>query len=154
MEYKALPMEQMYPLLEEQMKQQGDAVIAVTGFSMLPTLRQGRDAVALAQPGRLRRGDIILYRRKAGQFVLHRIVREQEDGLLCCGDNQWKLETVEREQVLAVVCAVWRKGRKVPTNSPCLWTGLWLVLFPVRRPLLAVRRALGRLKRKWKQRGH
>ena len=148
-------MERLYPILEEQMEGGGSGRLIVTGSSMLPTLRQGRDSVVLKRPGTLQRGDIILYRRRSEQYVLHRIIRVREGGLLCCGDNQWQTERVEQDQVLAVVTAVQRRGRSFSTAGLCfrLWTVIWLALFPGRRPLIAVRRRLGRIKRFWKNRG-
>ena len=63
--------------------QTGDTPLSlpVTGSSMLPFLVPGRDSVLLARPGRrLRRGDMVLYRREGGGYVLHRIVACQRDG--------------------------------------------------------------------------
>lgn len=151
MRSKVLPMEQIYPLMEDQLERGGATILAVTGSSMLPTLRQGRDMAVLKKPEHLKRGSIILYRRYTGQFVLHRIVQVQDSGFLCCGDNQWQTEAVEPNQVLAAVAAVRRRGREVPADGPL--SRLWLALFPARRPLLAIRRRLGRIKRIWKSRG-
>ena len=145
---RALPMAQLYPLLAEQMEGGGSCLLAVTGSSMLPTLRQGRDVVVLRRPEELRRGDVILYRRESGQYVLHRIIRHAWRDCLCCGDNQRQTERVKREQILAVVSAVRRGGRLLSTRSFGwrLWSRLWLALFPARRPILWARRRLGRLR--------
>ena len=153
MERRAIPMGELYPLLAEQMDRGGSCLLPVTGFSMLPALRQGRDTAVLRRPGRPRRGDVVLYRRENGQFLLHRVVRTGKGSLLCCGDNQWRGETVAPEQVLAVLSAVRRGGRVIGIRSPGwrIWGGLWTALYPVRRPLIALRRSLGRVRKLWKR---
>lgn len=152
MKMAALPMERLYPLLAEQLERGGSALLPVTGSSMLPALRQGRDTVVLCPPEELRRGDVILFLRGNGRYVLHRIIRRSGPGFLCCGDNQWQTERVAAEQVLARVSAVRRRGREIPAASPGwrLWAWLWTALMPVRRPVLRVRRGLGKLRRIWK----
>ena len=141
---KRLPMEELYPILEEQLASGGRCLLPVTGSSMLPALRQGRDAVLLEKRP-VGRGDVILYRRENGAFILHRIVGERGDLWLCCGDNQWRGEAVPKDRVLAAVAAVRRGGRE--TGLSPLWTALWTGLFPVRRPLIALRRWAGKVKK-------
>ena len=57
---------------------------------MLPLLRQGRDlfTVRAKKPGeRLQVGDVALYRRPPGRYVLHRIVEAGEGEYVLLGDN-------------------------------------------------------------------
>ena len=106
MEFRAVPMERLAELLEFQLDRGGRAALTVTGNSMVPMLRHRRDSVVLTRPpeGGPRRGDIILYRRDSGQYVLHRVVEARgEDSLVCCGDHDWRREAVSPGQVLAVV---------------------------------------------------
>ena len=61
--------------------------LLVTGSSMIPFLREGRDTVFLRKPDRLHRGQIVFFRRKSGEFTLHRIRKIYKDGrLLSNGD--------------------------------------------------------------------
>ena len=150
MEVRRIPMEQLGPLLEEQL-QNGCAMLHVTGHSMLPMLRGGRDVVQLAAlyelPGQ---GDVLLYRRASGQYVLHRLIRMVDrDTCLCCGDNQWQREFVPAASVMARVERFCRNGKWIDCKRDkgyCHYTKIWTALFPVRRPLIAVRRLLGRLR--------
>lgn len=89
------------------------------GTSMLPLLRQKQDSVVLTQPkAPISKGEIILYRRENGQYVLHRIVGKDEKGYICCGDNQTALEYgVKEENVIAVVEAIYRKERYVDRKN-------------------------------------
>ena len=112
--------------------------ITPTGSSMLPTLRGGRDTVVLEAPGekKLRRGDIILYRRLDGTYVLHRIVGVSgpRQRYTLCGDNQIALERgIDREQVLAVVRSIRRGSRVIHCDSRLyhLYSEAWMALrFP------------------------
>lgn len=150
MQLTTIPMETLAQLLETQLQLGGRASLVVTGDSMYPTLRHRKDRVELVPPPeKLRWGDLILYRRETGQYILHRIIsRPRGDSFFCCGDNQWERETVTQPQVMAFVERFTRKGKTYCTTdwSNRLWVGVWCWLFPVRRPLLAIRRWLGRLK--------
>ena len=152
MKQKVVPMEELYPIIKEQLEAGGQYLLPVTGCSMLPALRQGRDSVILRPPARLKRRDIILYRRQSGQYVLHRIIRQEGEGFLCCGDNQFLAEYVAPKQILAVVSAIMqnRRQKELRSLSWQLWSCLWTALFPVRRPLIRLRRAMGQFKRRWK----
>lgn len=124
--------------------------LTVTGRSMTPFLRHGRDAVLLekgAAPYRV--GDILLYLRAPHVPVLHRVVRVERDGtLVLCGDAQTALEPVHPRQVLGRATHVERNGRSLPCSHPALRArvALWIRLRPLRRCILAARRRLGRLK--------
>ena len=134
-----------------QLQEGGHASLVVTGNSMYPTLSHGRDTVFL-QPveGQLQKGDLILYRRENGDYVLHRIVRcPSLNEWVCSGDNQWEPERVCREQAVAKVYSFCRKGKEyaVTAQGYRCYVWLWVCLFPIRRPILAVRRFFGRLYR-------
>lgn len=151
MEVTPIPMESLAELLSLQMESGGIARLVVTGSSMHPTLRHRKDAVFLRPVEReLRRGDLILYRRKNGRFVLHRIIsRPNGDMFFCAGDNQWQKERVTTAQVLGVTDGFIRDGKIYSEDNRGyrLWVNLWLFLFPLRRPVLTLRRFLGRIRR-------
>lgn len=140
-----LPMEQLVELIRLQLREGGIAPLTVTGSSMHPTFRHRRDTVMLSvrQPHKY---DVILYKRDDGDYILHRIVRE-ENGFVCCGDNQWQPESVREDQIIAVVVSFDRKGKRYDEDH-CgyrLWVRFWTGLYPIRRPILAVRHGLGRV---------
>lgn len=146
---RIIPMEELSELIALQLESGGVARLTVTGCSMLPLLRHGKDAVELtAITGNEKKGDILLYRRKNGQFVLHRAIAETQTGFLCCGDNQAQKETVDRDQLLAVVCGYLRGGKHYTLRHfPYrVYTAAWVGLFPLRRYYIAIRRRLGKLR--------
>ena len=117
---KKVRLEQMLPIIEEKISSGGEVSIPITGRSMYPTLRSGRDyAVLCKAKEHLEKGDIPLYRRENGQFVLHRVVGEDENGYVLCGDNQNEKEYgIAHSQVIALLCAVERDGKRIPIDSP------------------------------------
>lgn len=146
---QSLPMEQLMQLLDVQLRTGGKAYLTVTGNSMRPVLRNLTDRVELTPVTELKSGDIILYQRENEQYVLHRILRILPDGsYLCCGDNQWETEIIRREQILAVVSGFSRGKQTYDVRHPGYraYVRTWVALHPIRRPLLAVRRHLGRLR--------
>jgi len=137
-------MEPLLALLEET-----DAVpLVVSGSSMTPFLVHRRDTVYLSKVCRpLKRGDMVLYRRDSGAYILHRIFRTEGDTFTMVGDNQTLLESgIRRDQVKAVVTAVYRKGRRLQKGS--FWweffEKIWIRMVPVRP---AVRKGYACLKR-------
>lgn len=111
--------------------------IPVSGNSMCPFLHPG-DQVFLEQPGtRLKKGDVVLFTRPTGQYILHRICRVNPDGsFLMMGDNQqWKEPVRSARWIHARVTAVSRKGKMVKPGSLCWWfyAKPWLWLGPHRR---------------------
>ena len=87
-------MESLLPFIEEAFNRGVDFQIPITGTSMNPLLYQKRDFVKIVKPVLpLKIGDIPLYRRNSGAFVLHRVVGIKDNGeYIMCGDNQIVLE--------------------------------------------------------------
>ena len=119
---------------------QQDLPVPVTGNSMCPFLHPG-DIVYLNRYTELEKGDIVLFTRPDGSFVLHRIYQIKKDGsYLILGDNQMLPEPVPAERIHAIVTSV-RIKEKVVTPKSLRWqcfAKLWT------RP---VRRIIGKLRR-------
>lgn len=140
-EYKvkvAAPEQIMEPLLGL-LEETETVPLVITGSSMTPFLVHGRDTVYLSRPEEpFRRGDMLLYRRNSGAYVLHRVYRVEGERFTMVGDAQTVLEPgIRREQILARVTAVRRKGKLLRSGS--FWweffEKIWIRLVPV-RPLL------------------
>ena len=120
-----------------QMLQEVESVpLVISGSSMAPFLVHGRDTVYLSEVTQpLKKGDVILYRRSSGVYVLHRIYRERNGSYDLVGDGQVGLEPgIRREQVLAIVKAVRRNGKLLCKGSFCweFFEHIWLTLLPFR----------------------
>lgn len=155
MKNMAIPMAELVQLLQLQMETAGSAPLTVTGNSMYPMLKHRRDSVVLTPVTKpLKRADLILYRRQNGAYVLHRILRVKGEQLICCGDNQYRTETIDARQVLAVVTAFTRKGKtyQVTDKGYCRYVAFWVGLHPLRWLYLGPRRVLGYIRRAIKRR--
>lgn len=142
----------LLPMMEESFRQGLTVTLGVTGNSMRPLFAHKRDCAILSpcDPRALRRGDVPLYRRPDGTFVLHRILHVQEDTYTLAGDAQRKKEVgLPKECVLAVMTGFIRAGktgscRSIPYR---LYSTVWMWLRPL-RPFIF--RAVARLRR-WRR---
>ena len=146
----SLPFEAIAPMLAECLEQGTDTVIPITGTSMLPLLRQGTDRVMLtaADADSLKVGDLPLYRRKNGQYVLHRLVDITPDGYVMQGDNQTFLEPgIQPDQILAVAKGIYRGERFYACDDRRYrrYVRWWMRLRFMRRFLLKISAAKRRL---------
>ena len=145
-----VPVASLMEIVRLQLETGGKANLAVTGSSMLPMLRQGRDSVILvpAKEG-LRVGDIALYEPREGKYVLHRVMKLTPEGYLFCGDNQAVYEPVAREKIIARVDGYVRHGKQHSLSSfgYLLYKFIWVRLFFLRKYYIRLRRRLGRWRR-------
>ena len=120
--------------------------LVISGSSMDPFLVHGRDTVFLTKLKRpAKKGDMLLYRRMGGQYILHRVYKVQEDSLQTIGDGQLSIEPgIRPEQVLATVSAVRRKGKLLKPGHPTwvFYEKIWLRLIRIRPRLLRLYRRL------------
>lgn len=135
----------------EQLIRDGHSVqIHPEGYSMYPMLVPGRDeaVIARADTAKLRRGDVILYRRESGRLVLHRIVRRDAHGFYTVGDNRTDVEgPLAEEQVRGLLVAFVRKGKRIAASNPlyAALSRLWLLLLPFRGGIFRLWRWVKRL---------
>ena len=123
-----ISLDDLIPLIKEQIYAGCNVKFSPRGVSMLPMLRQGIDSVELAGvPNKLEKYDIVLYRRDSGQYVLHRIVGTNGT-YTCIGDAQFDKEFgIRRDQIIAVVTSFYRGGRRCSVGNPlyrlycCIW---------------------------------
>ena len=109
--------------------------VPIKGVSMRPFLRDGDFAYLVSLPGKLKRGEIILYQRHSGQYVLHRIYKVRKiSSSLMLGDSQMVPEPVEDSQLRAKVAFVRCMGQECAPGSFKWWFFAvpWLRLAPWR----------------------
>ena len=113
-------METLLPFIEEAFNRGMDFQIPITGTSMNPLLYQNRDFVKIVKPSLpLKLGDIPLYRRDDGAFVLHRVVGIKENGeYVMCGDNQFVLEYgITDKNIIGVAKTLIIDGKEINVDS-------------------------------------
>lgn len=137
--FVGVPLDQLAPIMTECMEQGQEVVLTITGNSMSPFLRNKKDQVVLTacDPTALQPGDVPLYRRRSGKYVLHRIV-ERDDGVrrtrygvdeplpprcdslrfTMLGDAQWQEEPgIAPDQIVAVATAFISRGKRWECDS-------------------------------------
>jgi len=144
---REIQMTSLSPLIEEILATGGTVELTVTGNSMYPMLKHRKSQVRLSSPVRIQIGDIPLYRRANGAYILHRVVDIGENAYTCCGDHQWHLEKgIHPEQIVAVVTDFKRGKRWISCENlryRFYWR-LWVGIRPFRRLLFG---GLRRIKR-------
>ena len=122
--------------------------VPIRGISMRPFLYDGDYAYLSPLPGRIKKGDILLYQRGNRQYVLHRVYKTRRDGsFLMLGDSQVTAEPVAAHQLRAMASFV-RRGEKDCRPGSFMW---WFFAHPWRifapwRPLAGKIRARFRKK--------
>lgn len=135
----------------EEILESGKAVqFKPQGYSMYPVIVPGRDAVVVQKEdtAKLKRGDVVLYRRDGSILVIHRIWRKDEKGFYMVGDNQTEIEGPLRpDQIKGKMVTLIRNGKEIDVNSllyriPC---SIWLFMRPIRRPVSLAAASVKRL---------
>lgn len=137
--FTGVSLDELVPIMSECFAQGQEAVLTITGHSMSPFLRNKKDQVVLTacDPNQLQPGDVPLYRRRNGKYVLHRIV-ERDDGVTrtrwgeaealpsrcdsleytMLGDAQWQEEShIAPDQIVAVATAFISRGKRWECDS-------------------------------------
>ena len=138
-----LPMEEILELMQAAFAQGGSYCLVVTGWSMSPTLKPGRDAVRLTRSRKPRWGDIVFAPRRCGGYMLHRVVKLLPGGgAVLSGDGQTWLEEVDG--IIAVAEAIRRNGKWVSSENPVyrVYVFLWFFTRPIRGVLVKLKRLM------------
>ena len=138
---KILPPELLLEEYRKLLQEEGvkELPLTITGNSMSPFLIHDRDTVYLSRLTRpARRGDMLLYRRDNGAYILHRVYAVTPDAYTMVGDAQTELEHgIRPDQIIAIVTRVTRKEQELRPGA--FWWDFfataWLRLLPMRRPI-------------------
>ena len=148
-------MKELLPFIEEALNNDKTFTIPITGTSMRPLLIAGRDTVTLKKcDTKLKKGDLPLYRRKDGTFVLHRVVKvENNSTYTMCGDNQFLKENgITHSQIIGVVTEITRNSKtfSVENKKYQSYVKLGLFILNIRYPYKRLRYGMHLLKEKIK----
>ena len=139
---KQIENDKWFPFILEYFKQGTKTItINLKGISMRPFLESDRDKALLAPIGEVKVGDPVLAENYPGHFVLHRIVKLEEDNVTLMGDGNLTYEYCKLEDLRASVIGFYRKGStKLDRTDGRKWkvySWIWMHLTPIRRYLLA-----------------
>ncbi len=141
-----LPNEIIIPKVAEYIRDGHTVTLPLRGYSMRPYLEDERDKALLSQvPSVLKVGDVILAEISPRRYALHRIVSINGDNITMYGDGNFSPEYIKRNDVMAIAKGFYRKGSERLTPVDDIWYKLywhlWLMLRPLRYPLLIIYRA-------------
>ena len=137
-------------VLRELVEDGREVSLLVSGSSMSPFLAHQRDYIYFKKPDReLRKGDMVFYQRRTGQYVMHRIWKVKNNQYYMVGDAQQEIEgPLERDQIFAVITKVQRKGKWIEPGD--FWweffEKVWINIVPVRRVLVKMYGVVYKLK--------
>ena len=140
--------------IEESLKNGKEVNLTVTGNSMYPLFKSRVDTVVLTVPKKIKKYDILFYKRPDGSYILHRILKIKNGIMTIAGDNETVKEyPVEKSQAIGVVKTFTRKGKIYSVNE--LWykfySFIWCRFFPFRFLMLRGIFTLGKIKARIKR---
>lgn len=113
-----LELSDLWPLIDEVISGGGEFRLTPNGISMLPLIRPGVDSITLVLPNNVQKGDVVLYKRDNGQYVLHRVMYIKKEEYVMCGDNQKELEFgITNGHILAKLKDIFRDGSAIDTRN-------------------------------------
>lgn len=108
----------MQKKFEDVIAQQGRLVYTNVGDSMIPVIREGNLLIIEAVREPLKVGDIPLYKRDTGQYVLHRIVGIRNGKYMMKGDNRDFAERgITDRHIIGVLTGIVRGGKTYPVET-------------------------------------
>ena len=140
---KALMMEEIRRLISE-----GHTVtLTVKGNSMNPFLVHLRDQMTLGpwKDEDICKGCTALVKDIRGQYLIHRIIRRDNDSVTLIGDGNVGLyETAKMDEIIGIMYSITRKGKvwKADGSIWKLYSWFWMALLPIRRWPLGLWRRL------------
>ena len=151
-EIKYLPNDIFGTTVQQLLRDGTDVEFTVTGNSMWPLLKHGRDKVALTlcEGCDIKKGDIILFEAVPSKYLLHRVMRVSADSFESAGDfNCFRDGRFNKGCVIGRAVKITRKGKVYKTGFGLLkiFSFLWIGLFVVRKPLLKLFRFIAGIKK-------
>lgn len=137
-ENASIPSEVLHSILSEILFSGHPVSITVTGTSMQPFLRHAKDRVYLVRcdPSEVKRGDIVLYVRDDGAWVLHRVYHAGSSFTMI-GDGQWVLEpNIRKDQIIAKALYALYDGKRISCENGFRNAMMKLYLYRMRAPRL------------------
>lgn len=138
-EKKYIPNEDFYPAVRQTLAEGTDVDLTVTGNSMWPLLKHGRDRVVLRKAESIKKGDIVLFEALPSKYLLHRVTRVYEEDFETTGDfNTFRDGKFPEACVIGKAVRIIKKDRiyEVKSFFMRIYSSLWMMLFPLRKPLV------------------
>ena len=119
---------------EEEFLKHGTYATNTVGVSMRPLFKTHRDMIIVKKPqGELSKYDVALYKVRE-KYILHRVIAVRENEYIIRGDNTFRKEHIPKENVIGVLVAFNRKGKRheVTETGYKIYSRVWHFIYPVR----------------------
>lgn len=154
----------MRTTFEEELIRKGKIIYPNVGSSMMPLIRQGKDAMIIERPTswkkncgdtvmKLKRLDVPLYKRDNGTYVLHRVLKVRKKDYVLCGDHCCTKEYgITDRHIVGILTGVIRDGKELSVKDVRyrMYSHLWCDLYPIRvgilRMKIIIRKIRGKVK--------
>lgn len=135
--------------IKDQLAAGNPVATQTSGVSMEPLLYDHDTCVIIVRPDHeLVPGELPIYLRPDGIYVIHRVIKTDEKYYYTRGDNCINHEKIPKEWVLGVVIEIIRKGKhiRVTDRNYQAYVMIWNRIYPLR---LAYYRLRGLARRIW-----
>ncbi|CDF14600.1 putative uncharacterized protein [Eubacterium sp. CAG:581] len=120
---------------------------------MYPLLIDHKDSVYITFPTKLKKYDVVLFRRNTNQLVLHRILKIKGSKVTMCGDNEFQKEVIDKSQIIGKMSEFSHNNKitKVTSLKFKLYSRFFCLSFPTKKFLFFIIRIRNHFKRKCNQ---
>ena len=145
-----------YTSIKEILDKTGTYTGLTVGVSMQPLLHEQKDNIIVVKPeGRLKKYDVALYVTSYGKYIMHRVIKVEEDHYVIMGDNLTKKEYVSDDMICGKLIGFYKNGKRYVDceNSKLykLYSRIWVAIIPIKPALFFVRRGFNYIRRKLKE---
>lgn len=137
--------------IEDILRTKGRIVTTAEGISMLPCIRPQKDILILEKPDEIFPLDVLLFRRKNGAYVLHRVLEVRQEEYVLCGDSQYQKEYgIKREQILGILKGFYRGEKYIDcakTKGYRTYIKVWCSSLLLRKWVIQCAKTVWKIKR-------
>ena len=141
-----------YSSIKEILEKTGTYTGLTVGSSMQPLLHQQKDNIIVVYPEeRLKKYDVALYVTSRGKYIMHRVIKVEDERYVIMGDNLMKKEYVTDDMICGKLIGFYKNGKHYVDceNSKLykIYSRLIVAAIPLKPAYFFVRRCLGKVKR-------
>lgn len=139
--------------IKDQLAAGNPVATQTSGVSMEPLLYDHDTCAIIVRPDHeLRPGELPIYLRPDGIYVIHRVIRVDKEHYYTRGDNCIRYEKIPKDWVQGVVIEIIRKGKhiRVTDCSYQAYVRIWNLIYPLRLIYYRFRGFAGRIKTRMK----
>lgn len=110
-------LDNIYSIMEEMLEKGKEVTFTTNGDSMRPLLLSG-ESVTLKRFDRYKKGDVVLFKKEDGSFVLHRIIKIKGDTVSTQGDALiGKDEPFDKSKIIGKAVAFLKKDKALSVSD-------------------------------------